>query len=137
MDPTDDELRLLLQKVARRIRNNRGGENVSDSQLSVLFQLDRNGDSTPGQLAEYDHLTPPSMNRTLNGLERAGLIARTPSTDDGRRVIVTLTAAGRDLTAETRRLRTAWFSQRLSELSDRDRAALDAAAPVLRKLAES
>jgi DNA-binding MarR family transcriptional regulator len=137
MDTTDDELRLLLQKVARRIRNNRGGENVSDSQLSVLFQLDLNGESTPGRLAEYDHLTPPSMNRTLNGLEETGLIARTRSTDDGRVVIVALTAAGRALVAETRRLRTAWFSQRLGELDPDERAALEAAAPVLRKLAES
>jgi DNA-binding MarR family transcriptional regulator len=136
MDVTDDELRLLLQKVARRIRNNRGGD-VSDSQLSVLFQLDLAGESTPGRLAEFDHLTPPSMNRTLNGLEKAGLIERARSADDGRRVIVTLTPAGQALVTETRRLRTAWFSQRLAALSDDERTALAAAATVLRKLAES
>jgi DNA-binding MarR family transcriptional regulator len=136
MTATDDELRLLLQKVARRIRNNRGA-NVSDSQLRVLCQLDEHGERTPSQLAEHDHLSPPSMNRTLNGLEEAGLIARTRSTDDGRRVNVSLTRDGRSLIAETRRLRTAWFSRRLADLTPEERAALEAATPALRKIAES
>lgn len=136
MSAPDDELRLLLQKVARRIRNNRGG-NVSDSQLSVLFQLDEHGERTPGELAERDHLSPPSMNRTLNRLEEAGLVARTRSTDDGRRVNVSLTSAGRSLIAETRRLRTAWFSRQLTELTAKERAALEAAVPALRRISES
>ena len=136
MSAPDDELRLLLLRVARRIRNNRSG-NVSDSQLSVLFQLDEHGERTPGELAERDHLTPPSMNRTLNRLEDAGLIARTRSTDDGRRVNVSLTSAGRSLITETRRLRTAWFSRQLAELTPEERAALEAAMPALRRISES
>ena len=136
MTATDDELRLLLQKVARRIRNNRGGD-VTDSQLSVLFQLDDNGDRTPSELAERDHLSPPSMNRTLNALEEAGLIARTRSTDDGRRVNVSLTESGRALITETRRLRTAWFSRQLADLTPEERATLQAATPALRRIAES
>ena len=136
MGATDDELRLLLQKVARRIRANRSDEHISDSQLSVLVELTR-GQRTPGDLAATERVTPPSMNRTLNGLEAAGLVERTRSSDDGRRVVVTVTPAGERLVAETRRLRTAWFSRRLSELPDADRRALEAAADALRKLAES
>ena len=136
MTASDDELRLLLQKVARRIRNHRGAD-VSDSQLSVLFQLDEHGERTPSELAEHDHLSPPSMNRTLNGLEKAGLIRRTRSTDDGRRVNVSLTPGGRSLISETRRLRTAWFSRQLAELTPEERSTLDAAMPALRRIAES
>ena len=77
------------------------------------------------------------MNRTLNGLERAGLIARTPAGDDARRVRVAITAAGLAQIAETRARRTAWFSQRLAELTPGERRALEAAAPVLRRLADS
>ena len=36
----DDELRVLIQRVARRIRNNRGDAALSDSQLGVLFHLE-------------------------------------------------------------------------------------------------
>jgi DNA-binding MarR family transcriptional regulator len=136
MTATDDELRLLLQKVARRIRNHRGGD-VSDSQLSVLFQLDEHGERTPSELAEHDHLSPPSMNRTLNALEKADLIRRTKSTDDGRRVNVSLTPSGRSLIAETRRLRTAWFSRQLAKLSPEERSTLDAAMPALLRIVES
>ncbi|CAN5165087.1 MarR family transcriptional regulator [soil metagenome] len=132
----DDDLRILVQKLARRIRNNRSDEHVTDSQLSVLFQLDKIGAQSPGQLAVHERVSPPSMNRTVNGLESAGLISRSPSTDDARKVVVTLTAAGADLIDATRRLRTAWFSQRLAELEPAERAALDAVAPILRKLAD-
>lgn len=132
-----EELRLLVQKVARRIRNNRSSADLSDSQLGVLFQLEANGDRSPGQLAEHERVTPPSMNRTLNGLENSGLVARHPSDDDARRVRVTLTPAGLALIAETRALRSAWFSEQLSGLAPAERRALEAAIPALRRLAQS
>ena len=133
----EDELRILLQRVARRIRNNRRDESMSDSQLSVLFALDKEGDSSPSALAERERVSPPSMNRTLNGLEDRGLVRRDPSPDDARKVIVSLTAEGRELTRETRRLRTAWFSRQLAALTPDERAALEAAADVLRKIADA
>ena len=133
---SDDELRFLFQKVARRIRNNRASEDFSDSQLSVLFQLEE-GDHSPGELAAHERVTPPSMNRTLNGLEEAGLVARHPADDDARRVRVSVTAAGLAQIAETRALRTAWFSQRLADLSQDERRALEAVTPILRRLAQS
>jgi DNA-binding MarR family transcriptional regulator len=133
----EDELRILLQRVARRIRNNRRDESMSDSQLSVLFALDKEGDSSPSALAERERVSPPSMNRTLNGLEERGLVRRDPSPDDARKVIVSLTREGRELTRETRRLRTAWFSRQLAALTADERAALEAAADVLRKIADA
>ena len=132
----DEELRILFQRVARRIRNNRSDDDLSDSQLGVLFQLEE-GDRSPSELAAHERVTPPSMNRTLNGLERAGLVARHPATDDARRVRVTITSAGLAQIAETRALRTAWFSQRLSELTPAERRALEAVTPLLRRIAES
>ena len=132
----DEELRILIQKVARRIRNNRAGDDLSDSQLGVLFQLEE-GDHSPGELAAHERVTPPSMNRTLNGLERAGLVARHPADDDARRVRVSITPAGLAQIAETRALRTAWFSQRLADLTPDERRALEAVIPILRRIAES
>ena len=47
-DATDDEsCASLIQKVARRIRNNRGGDDLSDSQLGVLFQLEETATTRP------------------------------------------------------------------------------------------
>lgn len=131
----DEELRILIQKVARRIRNERAGD-ISDTWLGVLFRLEL-ADQSPGELAAHERVSPPSMNRTLNGLERAGLVARHPSEDDARRVRVTITPAGLARIAQTRALRTAWLSRQLAGLSDEERRTLEATIPILRKLVES
>lgn len=136
-DPVGENLRLSVLKLSRRIRRNRPADDISDSQLTVLMQLHAGGDLTPGRLAELEHVTPPSMNRTVNGLERAGLVTRRPAPDDARKVLVGLTAAGTALVHETRRLRSQWFSGRIAELTDDERRILDAATPLLRRLAES
>jgi DNA-binding MarR family transcriptional regulator len=133
----ENELRLVLQRVARRIRNNRGDESLGDSQMGVLFLLEKHGDASPSSLAEHERVSPPSMNRTINGLEERGLVRRTPSEADARKVTVSLTDAGRDLIRETRRLRTAWFSRRVAELTADERRALEAVTPILRKIADS
>ena len=130
----DDELRIVIQQVSRAIRTNRG-DDVSDSQLSVLFHLEQAGPLSPSALATREHITPPSMNRTVNGLEEAGLVTRSKSSDDARRVDVELTPAGTALLLETRRLRTAWFSRKLATLEPEERETLLAAIPLLRKLA--
>jgi len=139
---TDDaaspgELRLVLQKVARRIRAERGDSEVTDSQMAVLWRLDKSGTASPGELAAAEKVSPPSMNRIVNALQEAGYATRTQHDDDGRRVVVTLTAAGRAVTAETRRLRDEWFSRHLALLSEEERTQLLAVTDILRKLAES
>jgi DNA-binding MarR family transcriptional regulator len=129
----EDDLRMVIQQVARGIRSNRGDESLGDTQLAVLITL-LGGPLTPGELATREHVSPPSMNRTVNGLEQSGLVTRTRSEDDARKVLVDLTPAARDLLAETKRLRVAWFSQRLDALDPDERAALLAVAPLLKKL---
>jgi DNA-binding MarR family transcriptional regulator len=133
--PNDGDLRITLQRIARRIRANRAEGDLGDTQLSVLFHLER-GPSTLTELAAHERITPPSMNRALNGLEDSGYVTRTKSADDARKVVIDLTPAAIALLGETRRLRTAWFSQRLATLDPGERAALEAALPTLRKLAE-
>ena len=133
----DEQLRMVIQRLARRIRGERGGESISDTQLGVLWRLRTDGATTPGELAAAERVSAPSMNRTLNALEASGFIRREPSDDDARKVRVTLTAAGEHVIAETRRLRRQWFHARLEELSQAERAALEAARPVLDRLADA
>lgn len=132
----EQELRILIQRVSRRIRVERGA-NVSDSQLGVLGWLHREGPRTPGELAVLERVSPPSMNRTVNALAEAGRVRRDPSPGDARKVLVSITAGGEELILETKRLRTAWFHARLDELEAGDLEALAAVLPVLRRLADS
>lgn len=131
----DDELRMVLQRVARSIRRNRTRDALTGSHLAILFVLEA-GELSPSEIAEIERVTPPSMNRALNTLEKADLVVRHPDAHDARRVRVSLTPAGAATVAETRALRTEWFSQRMLELTEAERGLLIAALPVLRRIAE-
>ena len=133
----EEELRVLIQKVARRIRAERAESDISDMQLSVLWKVATGGRHTPGSLAEVEHVSPPSMNRTVNALESAGYVRRELSEADARQVLVTITPLGEALLNETRRRRSAWFHEQLEELTSEQRRALEAVRPILRTLADA
>lgn len=130
------DLRLTLMRLGRRIRAERSDTDISETQVSVLMALHRFGPQSPGTLSERERVTPPSMNRTINGLVEAGYATRADSEDDRRKVTVAITAAGDDVVAETKLRRDAWFSQRLDALSPEELALLEQAYPVLRGLSE-
>lgn len=134
---TTDDLRLAVMRLARRLRIERADGDVTDSQLSVLFALAKEGPMTLGALSEHDRVSAPSMTRTVGGLVDAGLVQRSAAPDDGRKVVVDLTDAGRQLVDATRERRVAWFEEHLAALSPEDQRALLAAAPIIRALADS
>lgn len=130
-------LRIGVARLSRRIRAEKAAEDISDSQYTVLAQLFRDGPHTLGELSEAERVTPPSMNRTVNCLVDAGYVERTSAPDDGRKVVVQTTEAGRLLVTETRRRRDAWLVGRLEELTPEQRGMLAEAAVVIRALADS
>ncbi len=136
MTRDEQELRLSIQRLARRIRSMQGDEDVTEGQRSVLFALANLGPQTLGSLSEHERVTPPSMNRTVNALVTAGLVTRVTASDDARKVTLDLSPAGHSFIGETRRRRDAWFTKRLAELSDEDRLVLELAGPILSHLAE-
>nr|WP_241732490.1 MarR family transcriptional regulator [Galbitalea soli] len=114
-----------------------GDENVTEGQRAVLFALYTLGPQSLSSLSEHERVTPPSMNRTINSLVAAGLVTREAARDDGRRVVLELSDAGRTFIRDTKRKRDAWFTTRLASLSEEERATVAAAADILRKLADS
>lgn len=131
------ELRQALGRANRRVRAERSDAGLSDAQFSVLAVLLREGPTTPGRLAELERVQPPTMTRTVNSLAELGLVTKGGSPDDGRHVVVALTAAGETEVRETRRRREAWLTQRLAALGADDRAVLERAAQVLKEMAAS
>jgi len=124
-------------RLARRLRLERGSDDLTLSQLAVLGTLERHGESTVGELAHLERVTPPSMTRIVNSLVDAELVVRRPHQTDGRQVIVDLTDGARALLTEDRRRRNAWLALRLAELTDDDRDLLRRVAPLLDRLASS
>jgi DNA-binding MarR family transcriptional regulator len=133
----DQEIRLTVQRLARRIRSMQADETVTEGQRSVLFALANNGAQTLGSLSEHERVTPPSMNRTINALVKAGLVTRVGAEDDGRKVSIDLSTAGRTFIQETRRKRDAWFTKRLAALTPAQRSIVDQSATILREIADS
>lgn len=131
LDQLAVDLRVSLLRTARRLRAQKSVDELTDGQFSVLAQLFNTGPRTPGELAEAEHVRPPSMTRTIASLVEAGLVTRTDHPDDGRQVLVSPTEAGRRVVLETRERRAAWLSRRLEDLSPADRATLAEAARIL------
>jgi DNA-binding MarR family transcriptional regulator len=126
-------LRLSVVRLNRRLRAQRADQTVTLTQLAALSTLKAHGPLTPGELAAYEKVQPPSMTRVLAALEERGLVDRSPHPSDGRQALVELTEAGRNLLDQEVRMREAW----LSELSDEERAVLTAASELIDRLVAS
>ncbi|WP_245886542.1 MarR family winged helix-turn-helix transcriptional regulator [Kineococcus xinjiangensis] len=128
------ELRVALMRSTRRLRTMKSDDELSDAQYSVLALLDRTGPRTPGELAEAEHVQPPSMTRTIGCLVERGLVERNAHPGDRRQLLVGLTPAGTAAVAETRRQRDAWLATRLATLDPAERDALARATEILRRV---
>jgi DNA-binding MarR family transcriptional regulator len=106
-DPPDLErlavdLRLAIGRIARTLRRaHRSGE-LTLSQASVLARLVREGPTSPGALAEEEAVSPQALGTTLASLEERRLVSRHADAADGRRVLMSVTDAGRELVDDRR-----------------------------------
>jgi DNA-binding MarR family transcriptional regulator len=127
------ELRLACMRISRRIRFESSHE-VPPHQLSVLSRL-QDAPRTPGELAEAERVSPPSMTRTVAALVDRGLVERTPDPDDGRQVILSLTPEAGRLLKEIRRRRDQWMTVRVQSLSAQEQEILRQASQILTRVA--
>ena len=141
VEPIAEELTVLftdaVARLYRRLRAERGGDQMGESQRSVLKVLVSDGPRTLRELSEHEHVKPPSMNQTVNWLEEAGLLARSSDPSDGRKVIIAATAKGVTLIEETRRRRNEWLSLQLDALSAEERRTLEAASEIIVRMTNS
>jgi len=127
-------MRVSVMRLSRRLRVERADHGLTLTQISVLATLDRHGPLTPRELAQHERVQPPSMTRTLAGLEERALIVRTPHASDGRQHLISLAGPAAALLREDRRRRDAWLAQRLAELTQAERDVLRAAAPIIDRI---
>ena len=74
---------------------------ITMTQLSVLRRL-RGGPQTVGRLGAEVGLSPASVTRLVDRLEKRGLVARSRDVEDRRRVDVRLTAHGERVLGESK-----------------------------------
>lgn len=91
----------ILVLVGRAIENGLAERlkevQMHPSDFEALMQLfvSSQDSLTAGELAEVSGQTPTNMTRITNGLVKRGFAARTPSTEDRRRICLRVTPAGK------------------------------------------
>jgi DNA-binding MarR family transcriptional regulator len=128
------QLRLAVLRLSRRLRQEAAGD-VTPSQLSALSVLSARGELTLGELASIERIAPPSMTRIAARLEARGLLERRSDATDRRIARVAVSKEGYKFLDETRTRRDAYLSGRLQDFSVEERRIIEAAVPLLARLA--
>ncbi|MFI0937314.1 MarR family winged helix-turn-helix transcriptional regulator [Streptomyces sp. NPDC021020] len=123
--------------LLRRVRQVRVEGELTMPERTALSQLDRTGPTTSSELARQEQITAQAMGATLGGLQARGLVERGTDPQDGRRVLLALTDAGRQALADKRSARTEQVARALADgFTPQEREQLAAAAPLLDRLAQ-
>jgi DNA-binding MarR family transcriptional regulator len=97
----DESLGYLINRAARAFANRLAAElrafDIGIGQWAVLLHLWGNDGMTQAQLARRVAIEQPTMVRTIDRMERDGLVTRTPDPSDRRATRITLTERGWNL----------------------------------------
>jgi DNA-binding MarR family transcriptional regulator len=131
------EIRALVGKLKRRLREQAAPGNLTPSQISVLLRLEREGPTTTSRLARLEGMRPQSMGAVIAPLEAAGMVSGSPDPKDGRQTILSLTNACRKWAEESRAARQDWLTRTLqTRLSAQEQDELGQAIALLKRLVD-
>ncbi|WP_158879564.1 MarR family winged helix-turn-helix transcriptional regulator [Amycolatopsis anabasis] len=130
------ELRPLVFRLYYVVRRQTPQHQLTLTQGSVLSELIARGPRRMTALAELEGVRLPSMTDVVGRLERLGLVSRARDPEDGRAVLVRVTAEGERYYDEIVVAREEFLRERLAALDPGERVAIDAALPALRRLLE-
>ena len=131
------DLRALLGKLKRRLRDQAQVGDLTPSQVSVLLRLEKEGPATTSNLARAEGMRPQSMAPVIVALESAGMIAGTPDPADGRQTLLALTSACRKWLEKGRAARQDWLTRTLqARLSPQEQDKLAEAVELLKRLVD-
>lgn len=141
LDPDSVASALLasLSVLVRRVRQVPVEGGLTMPERTALSRLDRAGPTTSSALAREVQITAQAMGATLNALRTRGLVERRPDPNDGRRVVLTVTDAGRQALKNKRNERTELIARALTggTFTQPELEQLAAAAPLLERLAQN
>jgi DNA-binding MarR family transcriptional regulator len=122
-----NRLRPVLLQIGRELRREARALGVSPGQVALLVNIKQEPGIGVRELAARERVSPAGISGHVDRLVTAGLVARTPSPSDRRRVGLTLTDEGRRVLRNVRSRRTAWLAARLRQLNAEQLEAIDAA----------
>ncbi|MFE4856820.1 MarR family winged helix-turn-helix transcriptional regulator [Streptomyces sp. NPDC056670] len=140
-DPGEVASALLasLSVLVRRVRQVPVEGGLTMPERTALSHLARSGPSTSSALARDVQITAQSMGATLSELRARGLVERRPDPNDGRRGVMSVTAAGHQALKDKRNARAELIARALAsgEFTHAELEQLAASAPLLARLARN
>jgi DNA-binding MarR family transcriptional regulator len=131
------DLRALMGKLKRRLREQGHVGDLTPSQVSVLLRIEKDGPATAASLARAEGMRPQSMGPVIAALENAGLLSGAPDPNDGRQTLISLTETCRKWVREGRAARQDWLTRTIqARLSPREQDQLAASIELLRRLVD-
>jgi len=129
-------LRSVVSALHKGLRKQMYSENTySMTEIDTIRHLFRSESLLPSELAALTRIKTQSMSQILNKLEQQGMIVRTPSNEDKRKVFISLSAAGREMVEQTKYDREEWLKNVIEKsLTKSEKEVLSKALPVLHKL---
>lgn len=132
------ELRVVIGKIRRRLREQTTHGELTWAQVSVLNRLDSLGPTTVTALAREEGMRPQSMGAIVSVLVEERLLSKSPDPTDGRQSVVAITDLGRAWVADRRMEREDWLSRSIEKnLSATERTELERALQLLSRLVEA
>jgi DNA-binding MarR family transcriptional regulator len=132
------ELRVLIGKLKRRLREQANVGDLTPSQTAVLRHLSQVGPMTVTALAQAEGVRPQSMGATVSTLQTAGFVSGAPHPSDRRQTILSLTPAFREKLAAGRAVHEDWLFRAIrTSLAPAEQQDLAHAVALLRRLADS
>jgi len=131
-----DVIPLVMRAIRQEMRRHRTPA-LSVPQFRALAYVRRHPGASLSAAAEHIGLTLPSVSTLIDGLVAQGLLARTPSPVDRRRITLALTARGAEVLATARRGAQAGLAARVAALPPIDRARVHRGLEALRRVFEA
>jgi DNA-binding MarR family transcriptional regulator len=130
-------MRIMVGRLRRRLHEAYDSQELSMSQVSVLSRLDKDGPASVTELAAAERVRQQSVGAILTVLGDRGLIERHPDPNDGRRALVSLTAAGRESVGDKRAAGEEWLARTMQDrFTEAERQQLISAVTLLERLTE-
>ncbi len=137
-DEVAGALRVGIGLLVRRLRQVHPEGGLSMPEAAALARLEREGPTTCSALAKREQITPQSLGVTLSALESRGLVERRSDPEDGRRAVMSLTRAGRDVVLRRRDASTEVMSRSLAtNFTAGELEQLRTAAALIERLAQA
>lgn len=131
------DLRRIMRAMDVYSRQLSGSHGLTGPQMLCLREIAGRGSLTTGALAKGIALSPATLTGILDRLEVRGLVSRERRPEDKRRVLVSLTPLGKQMSLELPSPLQMRFSARLSELPPDEQVAIRLAlGSVARMMAE-